>query len=170
LPSPWHWEGASCTHHDNFADSNLLNKTILSAINFDNTLTTNFELDEALADLETQIHQWLKFESQVERNRTIFTLWFSLWDLWYYSEKNMADAQYAVAKAIDILFEHLDVIAENWPSESRIIMPEAIATFLPQWRGLRTGPRGSDPYSENQRNAVLLAEQWNRALDMRVTV
>ncbi len=152
---------------------------MLDARSFNNTLITDFALEEPLVDLETQIQQWLEFEkqqygtsrvSEVERNGTVFTMWFSLWDLWYYSEKNMADAQYAVTKAIDILFEQLDVIAKNWPSEMKIVMPEAIdPTFLPRWRGLRTGPRGTDPHGENQRNAVLLVEQWNRALDMRAT-
>lgn len=152
---------------------------MLDATNFNSTLMTDFELVEPLADLETQIRQWLEFEkqqygtsrvSEVERNGTVFIVWFSLWDLWYYSEKNMADAQYAVTKAVDILFEQLDVIAEVWPSEMKIIMPEAIdATFLPRWRGLRTGPRGSDPHGEAQRKAVLLVEQWNRALDIRAS-
>lgn len=152
---------------------------MLDAVNSNNTSTPDFKPAEPLADLETQIRQWLRFEkqqygtsrvSEVERNGTVFTMWFSLWDLWYYSEKDMADAQYAVTKAIDILFEQLDVIAENWPSEMKIIMPEAIdATFLPRWSAHRTGPRGSDPHGEAQRRAVLLVEQWNRALDMRAT-
>lgn len=152
---------------------------MLDATTFNNTLVTNFELEQSLADLESQIQQWLRFEkqqydtsraSEVERNGTIFTMWFSLWDLWYYSEKNMADAQYAVTKTMDILFDKINMIAENWPSNVKLIMPEAIdATFLPRWHGLRTGPRGSDPHGENQRNAVLLVEQWNRALEMRAT-
>jgi len=152
---------------------------MLDATTFNNTLITKFELEQSLADLKSQIQQWLKFEkqqydtsraSEVERNGTVFTMWFSLWDLWYYSEKNMADAQYAVTKTMDILFDKINVIAQNWPSNVKMIMPEAIdATFLPRWRGLRTGPRGSDPYGENQRNAVLLVGQWNRALEMRAT-
>lgn len=143
------------------------------------TLVTDFEIAKPLADLKTQVQQWLKFEkeqygnsrvSEVERNGTIFTIWFSLWDLWYYSEKTIEEAEVAVTKTMDSLFEQLDLIAENWPSELKIIMPEAIdTTFLPGWHSIRTGPLGSDPQGESQRSAVLLTEQWNRALDMRAT-
>ena len=106
--------------------------------------------------------------SKIERSGTVFVVWFSLWDLWYYSEKSLAEAEAAVTKTMDALFEQLDVIAENWPSELKIIIPEAIdTTFLPAWHTMRTGPRGSDLRGEAQRSAVLLAEQWNRALDMR---
>ena len=143
------------------------------------SLVTDFEIAEPLADLKTQVQQWLQFEkqqynngrvSQVERNGTVFTIWFSLWDLWYYSEKTIAEAEMAVSKTMDTLFDQLDLIAENWPVEMKIIIPEAIdTTFLPGWAKMRTGPRGSDPNGEIQRNAVRLVEQWNQALDMRAT-
>jgi len=152
---------------------------MLNTTNLNSTLFVPSELGEPLADLKTQVQQWLRFEkqqygtsrvSETERNGTIFTIWLSLWDLWYYSEKEALDAEYAVKKTMDILFEQLDVIAENWPSEMKIIMPEAIdTTFLPGWRRLRTGPYGSDQQGEIQRKAVILVEQWNRALDMRAS-
>lgn len=141
------------------------------------TLITDIELAEPLADLKTQVQHWLTFEKKqyansrvggIERSGTVFIVWFSLWDLWYYSEKTLAEAEVAVTNTMDALFEQLDVIAENWPSGMKIIIPEAIdTTFLPGWHTMRTGPRGSDPHGENQRNAILLVEQWNRALDMR---
>lgn len=183
----------SCTHHDNFArslphswdtgysgavvDSNLLNITMMNTTLSNSSSIAECVIAEPLADLKTQVQQWLKFEKQqydnsrvkqVERNGTIFTMWFSLWDLWYYSEKTIEEAEVAVIKSLDILFEQLDLIAENWPSEMKIIIHEAIdTTFLPGWHSVRTGPRGSDPYGECQRSAVLLVELWNRALDMR---
>lgn len=145
--------------------------------NLNDSLNADVRLFEPIEDLASQIQEWLKFETQLygtsrvselERNGTIFTVWFSLWDLWYYSEKNTIDAQFAVTKTIDMLFKHLNVIADNWPSHMRVIVPEAIdPTFLPLWHRLRTGPRGSDPYGETQRNAVLLAKQWNQALDRK---
>ena len=152
---------------------------MLNATSLNNTLSTNFDLGEPLADLKTQIQQWLKFEKQqygtnrvteTERNGTIFIVWLSLWDLWYFSEKHIADAEYAVTKTLDVLFEQLDLVAENWPSELKVILPEAIdTTFLPGWHNIRTGPYGSDQHGEIQRKAVLLVEQWNRVLDMRAT-
>ena len=183
----------SCTHHDNFArslphtwdgrysgavvDSNILNSTLSNTTLSNNTLITNLDIAESLADLKTQVQQWLTFEkkqyansrvSKIERSGTVFVVWFSLWDLWYYSQKTLAEAEAAVTKSMDALFEQLDVIVENWPSELKIIIPEAIdPTFLPGWHTMRTGPRGSDSRGENQRNAILLVEQWNRALDIR---
>ena len=152
---------------------------MLNTTSLNNTAPPLAELGEPLADLKAQVHQWLRFEKQqygtdrveeAERNGTVFAIWLSLWDLWYYSEKEIANAQYAVTKTMDILFEQLDIIAENWPSEIKIIMPEAIdTTFLPGWHRTRTGPRGSDRHGDIQRNAVLLVEQWNHALDMRAT-
>ena len=183
----------SCTHHDNFArslpqqwdsgyrgavvDSKLLNSTLSNTTLSNSTLITDIDLAEPLADLKTQVQHWLTFEkkqyansrvSEIERSGTVFVVWFSLWDLWYYSEKTLAEAEAAVTKTMDALFEQLDVIAENWPLDMKIIIPEAIdTTFLPGWHTMRTGPRGSDLHGENQRSAILLVEQWNRALDMR---
>ena len=184
----------SCTHHDNFArslpqawdsgysgavvDSKLLNGTLAKNTSLSNgTSITGIELAEPLADLKTQVEHWLTFEknqygnsrvSNIERSGTVFVVWFSFWDLWYYSENTLAEAETAVTKTMDALFGQLDVIAETWPLELKIIVPEAIdVTFLPGWHTKRTGPRGTDPHSEAQRNAVLLVEQWNRALEMR---
>ena len=158
-------------------DSGLLNSTLSNTTSSNTTAITSLELAEPLADFRTQVQHWVTFEkkqyansrvSEIERSGTVFVVWFSLWDLWYYSEKTLAEAEAAVTKTMVALFEQLDVIAENWPSEMKIIVPEAIdTTFLPGWHTMRTGPRGSDPHGENQRSAILLVEQWNRALDMR---
>ena len=185
----------SCAHHDNFArssakslddrytgavvDSSLLDVTLANKTSVNETATAAYKLGfgEPLADLKTQVQQWLKFEkqqyassrvSQLERSGTVFTMWFSLWDLWYYSERDLDDAESAVTRTMDSLFEQLDVIADNWPSDIKVILPEAIdATFLPGWHTIRTGPNGSDPNADTQRSAVMLVEQWNQALDMQ---
>ena len=132
---------------------------------------------EPLADLKSQVQHWLAFEkkqyansrvSKIERSGTVFVVWFSLWDLWHYSQLNLTVSEPAVTKTMDAFFEQLDVISENWPLKLKIIIPEAIdITFLPGWHTMRTGPRGSDFRAETQRNAILLVEQWNRALEMR---
>ena len=183
----------SCTHHDNFArslpyawdsgysgavvESDLLNSTVSNTTLSNNTSLTDVELAEPLADLEMQVQHWLTFEkkqyansrvSAVERRGTVFVVWFSLWDLWYHSKNPLAEAEAAVTRTMDALFDQIDVIVENWPSNLKIIIPEAIdTTFLPGWHTMRTGPRGSDSHGEHQRNAILLVAQWNRALDMR---
>ena len=83
----------------------------------------------------------------MERNGTVFTIWFSLWDLWYYSERDIVDAESAVTRTMDTLFEQLDVMADEWPSDFKVIIPEAVeATILPASHSKRTGPHASDLY------------------------
>ncbi|KAL8952912.1 MAG: hypothetical protein Q9222_001202 [Ikaeria aurantiellina] len=174
-----------CNHHDNFArslpsvpatdlkgaviDGDVLNRT-LAAEHGDVTM---------LSDLKTQISQWLRFEKKhyassrrgkKERMGTIFTVWFSLWDIWYYSQLATDDAAEAINQSIDTLFEQLGIIAENWPSGAKIILPEAMdPTFLPGWSLKRTGPGGSDHTADDQRNAIQLVKQWNAALDLKAS-
>lgn len=181
----WLCTAISCTHHDNFArslpyswiegykgavvDSELLNKTF----------NHGKEAEEPLADLKTQIQQWIKFEKkqymssrirESERKGTIFTVWFSLWDLWYYSRKTKDEASKAVEQTVDKLFEQLNEVAKNWEGNLKVVMPEAIdPTFLPGWVAMRTGPNGNDQNADDQRTAVSLVQQWNAALDHKAS-
>ena len=175
----------SCSHHDNFArslpdswivgykgavvDSNILN----------NTINKGKSAEEPLADLKTQVQQWIRFEKkqymssrirETEKKGTIFTIWFSLWDLWYYSNKTQAEASKAIEETVDTLFEQLDIVAKHWDESIKVVMPEAIdPTFLPGWLATRTGPNGNDKNADDQRNAVLLVQQWNAALDNKAS-
>lgn len=185
----------SCAHHDNFArammyswttgsresliDNSILNSTWMNVSTTGHPSFHPQDLGEPIEDLKTQIQQWLRFERQqfgtsrvqeAERKGTVFALWFSLWNLWSYSGGDSSNGQAAVGKAMDAQFEQMDLLADNWPMELQIIIPDAIdITFLPAWQQMRTGPTGSDPHAEDQRNAILLVEQWNRALDVRAT-
>lgn len=132
-----------------------------------------------LSDLRSQVAQWLRFEKkqymssrlrEKEKRGTIFTVWFSLWDIWYYSQLNGDDAAEAVRQSVDSLFEQLNIIADNWPSGAKMILPEAMdPTFLPGWSMRRTGPAGSDHSADDQRNAIQLVKQWNAALDQKAS-
>lgn len=175
-----------CNHHDNFArslpaapkTSHLRGAVVNSAV-LNRTLPAGHGEVTMLSDLSTQVSQWLRFERkqytssrmrEKEKRGTIFTVWFSLWDIWYYSQLNSDDAAQAVRESIDTLFDQLAVIADHWPMETKIILPEAMdPTFLPAWLTQRTGPAGSDPSAEDQRNAIQLVRQWNLALDERAS-
>ncbi|KAL8697080.1 MAG: hypothetical protein Q9224_002480 [Gallowayella concinna] len=132
-----------------------------------------------LSDLKTQVSQWLRFERKQytssrmrlqEKRGTIFTVWFSLWDIWYSSQLNDDDASEAIRQSIDSLFEQLETIADNSPTGVKIILPEAMdPTFLPGWSMKRTGPGGSDHRGDDQRNAIQLVRQWNTALDRKAS-
>ena len=146
-------------------NSDVLNKTF----------NKGEEAEEPLADLRTQVQQWIRFEKsqymssrirEMERKGTIFTVWFSLWDLWYYSNKTKDEASKAIEETVDTLFAQLDEVAKHWSGDVKVVMPEAIdPTFLPGWSATRTGPSGNDKTADDQRNAVRLVAQWNDALD-----
>lgn len=174
----------ACSQHDNFArslpsssGSGYINPMIDSSL-LQNISHSENEGAQPLADLKTQVAHWIRFERErypmghprdLERNGTIFTIWFSLWDLWYFSKGTKDEASEAVKRTMDTLFEQLDVIAEQWSSHVKVIIPEAIdPTFLPGWQAMRTGPFGSDQKADEQRNAVRLVEQWNKVLADRV--
>ena len=159
-------------------DSSLLNSTwmVQHRLNHD-SMISKLDIEDPVADLRAQVQHWLAFEktqlgtprsTAADKHSTVFSLSFSTWELWYYSAGVYSNAQVAVTKSMDSLFEQLDLIAENWTSDLKIVLFNAIdPTFLPLWHGLRTGPYGADSFSEDQRNAVLLVEQWNLALEKR---
>ncbi|KAL8858076.1 MAG: hypothetical protein Q9178_005401 [Gyalolechia marmorata] len=174
-----------CNHHDNFARSlpaapstDLRGAVVNSAV-LNRTLPAGHGEVTMLSDLKTQVSQWLRFERkqytssrmrEKEKQGTIFTVWFSLWDIWYYSQLNPDDASDAIRQSIDTLFEQLGVIADHWPMGAKIILPEAMdPTFLPGWSRKRTGPTGSDHSADDQRNAIQLVKQWNVALDAKAS-
>lgn len=161
-------------------DSSLLNSSWMAQKRVNHaSMIQEVDITEPVSDLRAQIQQWLAFEKtqygkdrskEAEKQRTVFSLWFSSWELWYYSGGVHANAQIAVTKSMDTLFEQLDLLADNWTSDPKIILLDACdLTFLPSWRKLRTGPYGLDPLAEDQRNAVLLVEQWNLALNKRAS-
>lgn len=150
-------------------NSDVLNKTF----------NKGKEAEEPLADLRAQVRQWIKFEKsqymssrirETERKGTVFTVWFSLWDLWYYSNKTKDEASKAIEETVDTLFEQLNEVAKHWSGDVKVVMPEAIdPTFLPGWMATRTSPNGNDKTADHQRNAVRLVEQWNDALDHKAS-
>ena len=99
---------------------------------------------------------------------TIFSVWFSLWDVWYDSQRSKEDSEKAIEDTINALFVQLDVLAKHWPLRVKIIMPKAVdPTFLPGWHATRTGPSGSDRTAIEQRSAVRLVAKWNSAIQER---
>lgn len=147
---------------------------------FKATNGSNATLEQPLSsgpDLKAQVQQWLhseKTQSRTDRAQTAedsdatFIVWFSLWDIWYISSLELSVARSAVRNVLDALFQQLDLIADNWVHDLKIILPQAIdVTFLPLWHGTRTGPAGGDRWADDQRKAVLLVDQWNTELRRR---
>ncbi|KAI4203303.1 MAG: hypothetical protein LQ350_002000 [Teloschistes chrysophthalmus] len=181
----WLCLAIKCNHHDNFARSlpsaptTDLKGAVIDGAVLNRTLGADHGETTALSDLKTQVRQWLRFEKkqymtsrtrEKERRGTVFTVWFSLWDIWYYSQLDGEAASKAVTQSMDTLFAQLEIIADNWPPGAKIILPEAMdPTFLPGWSMKRTGPAGSDHRADDQRNAIELVNQWNMELDQRAS-
>lgn len=171
-----------CSPHHNFARSlPSTGASVYQGPVLDNSLLPDISVAEnesvlLPADLKTQVAQWIRFEKEQHMRHylrrmgqeTIFTVWFSIWDIWHFSKSSRDEGSKAVAKAMDSLFEQLDVLVEHWPDGVKVIVPEAVdPTFLPGWQAMRTGPSGSDLKGDDQRNAVRLVNQWNQALGDR---
>ena len=187
----------SCDYHDNFAQpitvkAHATNDDAQDAIaeggSFDGSwlsaqrlnhsnLDRNRGVIDSLAALQRQVQAWISFEKsqygtprtkEVERRGTIFAVWFSLWDLWHTSGNQSSESEEIVTKSLDDLFRQLDIIAEEWPLQPQIVLVDAVdVTFLPSWRRRRAGFEATALIGEDQRYAVLLVEQWNRALNKR---
>lgn len=93
-----------------------------------------------LLDLKTQVAQWLRFERkqytsnrmrEKEKRGTIFTVWFSLWDISYHSQLDNDDALEAIRQSIDALFKQLGVIADSWPLGTGINLAQSHGTRFP---------------------------------------
>ena len=161
-------------------DNDILRHTLSRGTVFNSTIIEANPHVEPLPDLRHQIQQWLQFEKQQygkDRSQnalkrcTVFIVWYSLWDIWYYSSGDLDTAQEAVANTTNSLFEQLDIVAENWSHDLKVIMPEAIdPTYLPGWHKKRTGLQGSDIHADEQRHAIALVQQWNRALGIRASL
>ena len=186
-----------CLHHDNFArptaftasktlvgvrgvvtDGAVLNSAWMTQTRGNHShVIEHADTVEPLADLTWQVGEWIDFERRqysnsrskiAERKQTVFCLWFSLAAICHHSGGVFANAQVALTRSVDVLFAQLDRIAEHWPLQPQVLLLDAIdLTFLPAWRRWRTGLTGNDPVAEDQRNAILLVDQWNTMLEYR---
>jgi len=151
-------------------NNHTLNSTISNNEFSDRTLILPMETIEPVADSKRQLQQWTLLElERTESGReraadhieTVFAVWFSLWGVWWCSRGECEFAQAALRKTMDAHLDQLDLLAKDLP-QIRVILPEfVVITFLPTWRKMRTAPRGLDLGAGEQRNAVLLVEQWN---------
>lgn len=93
---------------------------------------------EMIPDLKSQIEQWMDFEKQrlfipprrLNDERTTFTGFFGIWDLWHISGLNKGMDEDAVERIILKLFVQLDAVAENSEFPVRIVLPQTVDVAL----------------------------------------
>ncbi|KAF2141236.1 uncharacterized protein K452DRAFT_36964 [Aplosporella prunicola CBS 121167] len=152
-----------CDYIDNFARSS--HDAVLDVDVFANATGAGRPDDgRFVADLKAQVQQWLAFEKQkagmpgrgggASGERTLFTLFFGINDMWAYAGLEQMTARAAVRASMETLVAQLDVLAENTSPMKVVLVKVPDITFLP----------GFDSSRSDQRACVWLAEEWNAAL------
>ncbi len=102
-----------------------------AAINIDRETPT------AATDLKAQVDQYLAYNKKDNRyfstrrrddERTIFTVYYGLWDLLVYSMMTKDQATGAIDESIAGLFQELDLLAESAAAPIKVILPRMIET------------------------------------------
>jgi hypothetical protein len=168
-----------CERHENYAPS--LHYSFPSE--YDGAVVDNENLNitsrnfTALPDLGDQIWQWIPSylemqkwttaeELQAINNRTIFVIYFGVWDIWHASGMEMNDGLGVIERGIDLMFHRISVLTEYWGNYTlRIVIPLAVdPTFLPGWQ-TRLHPGEHESGVRVQRSAVSLVHRWNENLE-----
>lgn len=172
-----------CDFVDNFARSSPLdaNNSMTGSV-ISNQVLANITAPESgkqdpLADLTTQIRQWVNFEKQKKlmptrhfrKEQTVFTVFFGLWDLWHYTDLDMNSAQKAIDETITELFVQLDYLAEQAKTPIRVVLPSAIdITLLPGFQE-KVEKSGDRYFPQEQHRAIFLMHYWNTILSQIAT-
>ncbi|KAL2835190.1 hypothetical protein BDW59DRAFT_4939 [Aspergillus cavernicola] len=163
----------SC-HHENLAQTakSLRGAYIGSIVDNEELSDTFLNMYKSpLADLKSQVNQWLATETKAvlqlddevvhdRRNRTIVVVSFGVWDLWNAIGKDYEVATKSIDHSVEIMMEQLDLLSQNWgPDDLKIILTLAPdVTFLPGFRPL------GDQHVSQYKEAVKLVERWNTKL------
>jgi hypothetical protein len=118
--------------------------------------------------------QWIETQKELERelpmeyvqatiDKTIFVIFFGLWDIWHASELETDEGLGVIERSIDLLVHRIGILAEYWGNNTlKIILPLSVdPTLLPGWR-VRLHPETN---VRVQQNAVSLTQRWNENLE-----
>ncbi|CAO2651063.1 Nn.00g093600.m01.CDS01 [Neocucurbitaria sp. VM-36] len=128
-------------------------------------------------DFKTQVRQFLTYDKEnhyiAERlrrvdERTIFTVFFGLWDLLEYSKLQREFAMRAIDNSLTELFQSLDALAEHAAGPIKVLLPSMVdVTFLPRFQSRRNATY--EHFAENQHYLVFLRTYWNNVLFQTAT-
>ncbi|KAJ4368901.1 hypothetical protein N0V83_005983 [Neocucurbitaria cava] len=128
-------------------------------------------------DFKTQVQQYLTYDKG-DRNmserlrgidqRTVFTVFFGLWDLLEYSKLQREHAMRAIDNSIAELFQGLDALAKHAAFPIKVILPSMVdVTFLPRFQSGRSTTQ--EHFAESQHYLVFLRTYWNNVLFQAAT-
>ncbi|ORY06240.1 hypothetical protein BCR34DRAFT_590673 [Clohesyomyces aquaticus] len=166
-----------CDYVDNFArsmPSNVNMPTVGSVVDSDIYSNATAERNEealALFDFQTQMQQFMNFEKQnrlmpthlAKPERTIFTVFFGIWDLLEYSALEKAKAVHAIDCSIEELFHNLNLLREHAGGPIEVVIPKVVdVTFLPLFQERKN--ESTSGFAQDQHQSVFLWTYWNTAL------
>lgn len=133
---------------------------------------------ENIADFKHQVDEYLaqddaRWQDEGEQKKgqimTIFTVFFGVWEIFDFVYLQESAVVPAVMESIASMFAQLDrlVDAKSLSIRPTVIIPKVPdPTFFPRWISQRTmNPNGTDAYGQLQRQAVILTDLWNHALE-----
>jgi hypothetical protein len=153
---------------------NLDNDTVGSVIDSDSHSTAMAGKSNILTlnDFKTQVEQFLAYEKTTHRmlrrlgvhdERTIFTIFFGLWDILEYSTLEIEPAMRAVDYSVAQLFLQLDLLAAQSLTPMRVVIPQMIdTTFLPRFKPTKDGE--IEKFARVQHQRLFLLSYWNTVL------
>ncbi|KAF1852141.1 uncharacterized protein K460DRAFT_269588 [Cucurbitaria berberidis CBS 394.84] len=128
-------------------------------------------------DFKTQVRQFLTYDKgsryipkrfrRVDQ-RTVFTVFFGLWDLLEYPDLHVEFAMRAIENSLTALFQNLDVLADHATVPIKVVIPSMLdVTFLPRFQSRKNATQ--EHFAEKQHHLVFLWAYWNNVLFQRAT-
>jgi hypothetical protein len=166
-----------CDFIDNFArsiPSNVEMSTVGSVVDSDvyaNGTAEKHAQTLILFDFKAQVQQFMGYEKQRRlmparfrrTGRTIFTVFFGIWDLLEYSTLEKAKAVHAIDRSIEELFHNLDLLREHVGNPIEVVIPKVVdVTFMPLFQARKN--ESTSGFAQTQHQSVFLWTYWNTAL------
>lgn len=116
-------------------------------------------------DFKAQVQQFLEYDAAMHtpHGRTIFTVYFGIWDLLDYSTLELKPAMELIERSIKEIFNQLDLLARHVPYSMQVVLPRIVdVTYLPRYQFMANQTR--QHFAELQQKGVFLSEYWNVVL------
>jgi hypothetical protein len=159
-----------CNRIDNFARSvsdNAFTGAPVDVNTHSNAAMTD-SLEQITFDFKAQVQQFLGYDAamyipqslHIPHGRTIFTVYFGLWDLLEYSTLELKPAMEMIDRSIKEIFNQLDLLATHVPESMQVVLPRMVdVTYLPRYQSMANQTR--QHFAELQQKGVFLSGYWN---------
>jgi len=144
---------------------------------FNNATCDNGKHTQVASDFQAQVKQFIEFEKRTWRipgrhatgdGRSIFTVFFGIWDLLQYSLLDIEGAKHAIDNSVEELLHNLDLLVDHVGAPIEVVVPMLVdVTFLPRFSSKKD--RSAPMFAQDQHQAVYLWTYWNMRLSQRAS-